>query len=395
MTAAEIRAYQGPALFSFGFRPFFLFGAIWGALAAPLWAAVYLAGGGTVLGAPGRDWHVHEMLFGYLAAVIAGFLLTAVPNWTGRLPVTGRPLAGLFALWAAGRVAMVLQSRLGLLASVVDAAFLLTFAAVIWREVIAGSNWKNLPVCAVVTLFAIANIGLHLRPSHPAVADVFERVALSAPAMLIALIGGRVIPSFTRNWLAQRKAGKLPSPFGRLDQGALALTATALVAWIAAPQAWEAGVLLVLAGLADLLRLSRWRWSATGSEPLVWVLHTGYAWLCVALVLLGLSILSPAEVPRSSGVHALTAGAFGVMTLAMMTRASLGHTGRPRVAGLGTTSVYLAANAAALLRVAAPIAGRVSAPLLAGSAALWCLAFLLFAAVYGPMLTTPRRASAS
>ena len=389
MTAAEMRAYRGPALFSFGFRPFFLGGALWAALAAPLWAGIYIAGGWAVLGAPGRDWHVHEMLFGYLAAVVAGFLLTAAPNWTGRLPVTGRPLALLFGLWAAGRLAMLLQARLGPLAALIDVLFLFALAAVVWREVLAGRNWRNLPVCGLVSLLALANLGLHLRASAPVLADACERLALGAPAMLIALIGGRIVPSFTRNWLAQRKSSALPAPSGRIDQAALGITGAAVLAWIAAP-AWPgAGALLALAGLANLVRLVRWRGAHTGAEPLVWILHLGYAWLAAGLLLIGLSILV-AAVPRSTGIHALTAGAFGVMTLAVMTRATLGHTGRARTADRRTVLIYLAANLAAMARAAAPAAGGGQAALLGLSAALWALAFLGFAAVYGPMLARRR-----
>jgi uncharacterized protein involved in response to NO len=395
MTAAERRGYGGPALFSFGFRPFFLFGAIWAGLAAPLWAVVYLGGSGLVLGAPGRDWHVHEMLFGYLAAVMAGFLLTAVPNWTGRLPVIGRPLMALFGLWAAGRAAMLAEARLGWIAGGVDALFLLGFAGVIWREVLAGRNWRNLPVCALVSLLALANIGLHLRAAAPLLADACERLALAAPAVLIALIGGRIVPSFTRNWLAQRKSASLPAPFGRVDQAALALTGVAALSWILAPQSWPAGALLAAAGAANLVRLARWRGLDTGGEALVWILHAGYAWLGLALVLLGLSVLAPGAIPRSSGVHALTAGAFGVMTLAVMTRATLGHTGRARTADRATRLIYLAVNLAAVARVLAPLWLQAQPALLAGSAMLWMAAFLGFAAAYGPLLARVRPAQAA
>ncbi len=163
MTAAAIKVYPGSTLFSFGFRPFFLFGAAWAGLAVPVWALVYIRGGGTVLGAPGRDWHVHEMLFGYLVAVIAGFLLTAVPNWTGRPPITGRPLIALFGLWTAGRVAMLLQRRLGAAAVAIDVMFLVVFAAVIWREILAGCQFarKSVPpfalnVSPLTPVFAVA-----------------------------------------------------------------------------------------------------------------------------------------------------------------------------------------------------------------------------------------------
>lgn len=389
MSAAQRRAYAGPALFSFGFRPFFLFGALWAALAAPLWAAAYLAWGARLFGASGLDWHIHEMLFGYLAAIIAGFLLTAVPNWTGRLPVIGPGLVGLFGLWVAGRVAMLLRPQLGLLASAIDATFLIALAVVLWREVIAGRNWRNAPVCALVTLLAAANVCFHLRAYLPFVADAAVRLALAAPAMLLAIIGGRIVPSFTGNWLALRKAALRPAPFGLLDRAVLAATALGLAAWVVAPASVAGGVLVGLAGFDNLARLARWRGRSTGDEPLVWVLHLGYGWLGVALSLLGVSMLAPTAVPASAAVHALTVGAFGVMTLAVMTRATLGHTGRPRTAGWATVLIYGAVNLAALLRVAAAFPIPLQAQLLGAGAAAWSIAFLGFVAVYGPMLVRP------
>jgi uncharacterized protein involved in response to NO len=390
VTAAGMRAWRGPALFSFGFRPFFLFGAIWAALAAPLWVLVYLASGQTSLGGVGLSWHIHEMLFGYLAAVMAGFLLTAVPNWTGRLPVTGWPLAALFGLWVLGRIAMLAMTGLGAAtASAIDSLFLLVFAGLIWREVIAGRNWRNLAVCGLVSLFALSNIAFHLGQASQGLADLAERLALAAPAMLIAVIGGRITPSFTRNWLAQRRGRNLPAPTGRIDAVVLALTGAALAAWVTSPGASLAGTLLVLAGLANGLRLARWRGLATLTEPLVWSLHAGYGWLATALVLLGSSVLTPL-VPLTAGIHALSAGAFGVMTLAVMTRASLGHTGRARAADAWTLGVYLCVNVAAILRLTAAFEPSFQAPLLTAAALAWAAAFLGFAAVYGPMLASPR-----
>jgi uncharacterized protein involved in response to NO len=244
----------------------------------------------------------------------------------------------------------------------------------------------------IVTVFAAANIGVHLRPLLPVLADVCERLALAAPALLIALIGGRIIPSFTRNWLAQRGSPLEPAPFGLLDKAVLAVTGAALISWIAAPTWAPAGALLALAGIANLLRLSRWKGLNTGAEALVWILHAGYLWLGLALTLLGTSVLDPAAVPRSAGLHALTAGAFGVMTLAVMTRATLGHTGRPRTADLPTRLIYLAANAAALVRVLAGLAPEAQTALLAVAAVLWSCAFLGFAAAYGPLLARSRSA---
>lgn len=268
--------------------------------------------------------------------------------------------------------------------------FLVVFAGVIWREVLAGRSWRNLPVCAMVTLLALANVGFHLGGESPALAAVCERLALAAPAMLIALIGGRIIPSFTRNWLAEHGVGTWPAAFGRFDQAVLAATGVALLAWIWAPDFWATGALLGAVGVANAGRLARWRGLSTGREALVWSLHAGYAWLAAALLLLGLSILVPAMVPHSAGVHALTAGAFGVMTLAVMTRTSLGHTGRPLTADHKTTLIYLSANAAALTRVVAPATTELQPALLGASAVLWSLAFLGFAFAYGPILLSPR-----
>ncbi|MFZ5671008.1 MAG: NnrS family protein [Pseudomonadota bacterium] len=384
-TAALRRAYDGPALFSFGFRPFFLFGSTWGALVVPLWLWSLFAGGPAGFT---RDWHVHEMLFGFLAAIVAGFLTTAVPNWTGRMPVVGRPLAGLATLWAAGRLAMLFAEALGPVAAIIDSAFLVVFAGVIWREVLAGRNWRNLPVCGLVALLAGANIAFHLNGALLSPAG--ERAALAAAATLLALIGGRITPSFTRNWMKARGLGPEPAAFGLVDRLALSLTVAGGAAWAIAPQSLVAGGLLLAAGAALAARLARWRVWRTAAEPLVWILHLGYGWLALALALLGATALWPDLVPRSAGIHALTVGAVGVMTLAVMTRASRGHTGRPLAADAGALVIYTAINLAAATRLAAPFAGEAQAALLALSAALWTLAFGGFAATYGRMLTTPR-----
>lgn len=387
-TAAR-RAYDGPALFSFGFRPFFFFGAIWSAAVVPLWLFSFFHGGSAALT---REWHIHEMIFGFLGAVIAGFLTTAVPNWTGRMPVIGAPLGALVALWVLGRVAMLYQEILGPVASVVDGLFLLAFAAVIWREVLAGRNWRNLPVCALVTLFALANIAFHL-PTAVA-GDLGVRLALGAATVLIGLIGGRIVPSFTRNWMKARSLTPEPAAFGPVDRLALGLTVIGAGLWVVAPQAVVTGAALALAGVAHLARLSRWRGWRAAPEPLVWILHLGYGWLGVGLLLLGGAALDPGLVPRSAGIHALTAGAVGVMTLAVMTRATRGHTGRPLAAGSATTAIYLAINTAAVLRVAAPFSGASQPLLLTASGLVWSLAFGGFALAYGRMLVMPRPAIA-
>ena len=385
-TAEAIRRHSGPPIFSFGFRPFFLFSAIWAAVAVPIWIASFTLGDGMVGATDGRAWHIHEMLFGYLGGVIAGFLLTAVPNWTGRLPVTGAGLAGLFALWVAGRAAGFAPAAFALPAAVVDSAFLIVFAAVVWREVLAAKNRRNLPICLMVTVLAAANIAFHLQDVLPAIGLWAERAAVAVIIGLVALIGGRVTPSFTQNWTLAQGIAAPPAAFGGLDKATLALTGIALVAWVAAPYALIPGLLMILAGLANAVRLYRWRGWLARREALLWILHAGYAWVAIGLLLLGLSAVAPAAVPFTAGIHALTAGAMGVMTLAMMTRATRGHTGRPRVADRATTLIYATILLAAVVRVCAPFHAEWSPALLAVSAILWSLAFFGFALAYGPML---------
>lgn len=382
-SSAARRAYEGPTLFSYGFRPFFLFGAIWSALVVPLWLFSYFHGGPAALT---REWHIHEMIFGFLGAVIAGFLTTAVPNWTGRMPVIGAPLGILVSLWGSGRVAMLNQEILGPLAAVIDSLFLIAFAGVIWREVLTGRNWRNLPVCGLVSLFALANIAFHLRIFD----ELGVRLALGAASLLIALIGGRIVPSFTRNWMKVRGLQPGPAAFGLVDRLALGLTGLGAALWVLAPTAIPTGAALALAGVANLIRLARWRGWRTLAEPLVWILHLGYGWLGVALILLGAAVAAPGLVARSAGIHALTAGAVGVMTLAVMTRATRGHSGRPLAAGAATTAIYLTINAAALLRVAAPFVPSLQTGLLTASGLAWSLAFGGFVLAYFRMLARPR-----
>ncbi len=388
-TAAAIRAHRGPAVFSVGLRPFFLFSALWAATATPLWLYAFLSGGPV-----GLSWHVHEMLFGYTGGVVVGFLLTAVPNWTGRLPVVGTPLALLFGLWLAGRAAMLAMAVNADLASevwplIIDGLFLFAMAGVVWREVLAGQNWRNVPVAVMVTVFALANAGFHLEAGAGGVANLSTRPGLAVVALLIAVIGGRVTPSFTRNWQTKR-GGPLPAVAGRLDMVTLAVTAVGLVAWSVAPTHPAAGALLLAAGGLNLVRLIRWRGDATVAEPLVWILHLGYLWLAAGLLFTGLSVAAPGLVPPSVGVHALTAGAIGVMTLAIMTRASRGHTGRPLAAGRIEVLIYVLINAAALARVTGGLLPPLYQPLLMVSAGLWSAAFLAFVVGYGAMLLSPR-----
>lgn len=293
--AAARRSYAGPALFSFGFRPFFLLAGLWAPAVLVLslwmmWGDAHLP----VAWAP-VDWHIHEMLFGYLAAAIAGFVLTAVPNWTGRLPVNGWPLAGLVVLWIAGRVGVCVSDWIGPWATAgTDLVFLAALAFLAAREIGLGGNWRNLPIVAAIVLLLAANALFHAELAGlSVVSGVATRLGIAVVTLLVALVGGRIVPSFTRNWLAGKGVDALPAAFGWFDKAALVLTLFALGLWTVVPGGPASGILLALAGLANAVRLARWQGLRTGGEPLVGVLHLGFLWIPVGLALLAAAAVSP------------------------------------------------------------------------------------------------------
>ena len=383
-------------MLSAGFRPFFLLGALWAALGLPLWLLVFAGRASLPSALAPVIWHVHEMVYGYGAAAVAGFLLTAIPNWTGRLPLQGAPLGGLVLLWGLGRAASLLSGTLGAdVAAVLDLAFPLILLAVVAREILAGSNWRNLPMLGALTLLMLGNLLVHLDAVGVApTAELGNRVGVATLLMLITLVGGRIIPSFTRNWLArERPEQPTPAPFGRADRIAIALTALALVVWVAAPDAAVAPWVELAAGIAQGARLFRWRGEASLAEPLLWILHLGYAWLALGFLLLAANGFVPV-IPQTTALHALTVGAIGSMTLAVMTRATLGHTGRRLTAGPGTTAIYALVTLAAVLRLIAPLADAAFVLMLSLAGAAWSGAFGLFVLLYAAPLTQPGRASA-
>ena len=304
--------YAGPALFSYGFRPFFLGAAVWAALAIALWLPQYFGHLKLPTAFGPLDWHIHEMIYGYVAAAVAGFLLTAIPNWTGRLPVNGYPLAALFALWLLGRIAIAGSAICGvLLAAVVDVSFLLVFAAVAFGEIVAGRNWRNLRVLIVLGVLIAGNIVFHAEVICSGSADYGIRIGIGALIGLIMLVGGRIVPSFTHNWLVRNNPGRLPQPFSRFDGAAIGASALALVCWIALPQFIVSGVLLIIAGLLQTARHVRWAGDRTLADRLVLVLHVAYAFVPLGFLLMGAAVLWPAIFPTSAGLHAWMAGAVG------------------------------------------------------------------------------------
>ena len=389
-TMQKLRAYQGPALFSYGFRPFFLFGAIYAGAMVPLWLAVFAGHISLPSAFTPRDWHVHEMLFGYVSAVIAGFLLTAVPNWTGRLPIQGFPLAMLFAIWIAGRLAVNFSGFIGWeIALAIDAAFLTLLAAAAAREIVAGRKWNNLKIVGIISLLAVVNIAFHVEAHLDGGAEYSTRIGIGLVVTLVCLIGGRIVPSFTRNWLARHEPGRLPVPFNRFDAVAILAGVCAMIAWIVAPSGRFTATALGVAGLLHLVRLARWAGDRTLSDRLVLILHVAYAFVPAGFLLAALAAVD--LVAPSAGIHAWTGGAIGSMTIAVMTRASLGHTGQALSASIATQFVYASIVIAALARVCAALEPAHPLSLLMVAGIAWAGAFLGFAVVYAPLLCRARK----
>lgn len=383
---------EGAALWSYGFRPFFLGGAIWAVTAMALWIAALASGlplGGD-FGAP--LWHAHEMIFGFAPAVLAGFLLTAIPNWTGSLPVSGRPLMALFAIWLAGRLAMAGAALTGAsFAALIDAAFLPTLLAIASREIIVGRKWNDLKVLAGCAAVMAGNLGFHAAVLTGGNPQAWLRAAVAGYVLLILIIGGRIIPSFTRNWLKQRGAVRMPVAYDRFDMGVVGCSALALAAWTLVPEA-KATMLacLMVAGL-NAARLARWRGMAVRPEWLLFVLHVAYGIVPLgfaSLAAAGAGLLLPA-----SALHVLTVGVIATMMLAVMTRATRGHTGRVLTASNWTAAAYLCLFLAAVAR---PLADLANLPgLMEASGVLWIAAFGLFITEHAGMLLRVRRQTRS
>jgi uncharacterized protein involved in response to NO len=387
MAAADRpRIYRGWPLLASGFRPFFLLGSIYAGLAVLVWLPVFYGELRLTSAFAPRDWHVHEMLYDYLPAVITGFLFTAIPNWTGRLPIRGAPLLALVLVWIAGRLGVTFSAETGwLVAMLIDASFLALAAAAAAREILAGRNWRNLNVVMLILLLLAGNVAFHLEAHFHGAAEAGIRIGIAVVVLLISLIGGRIIPSFTRNWLVRENPGRLPVPFGRFDVIVVAISALALLCWIANPGGILAGAALPLTGLLHLVRLARWAGDRTARERLLLILHVGYAFVPLGFLLNAASAFG--LVPAGAGIHAWMAGAAGIMTLAVMSRATLGHTGQRLTASATTQLIYAAIIVAALARICAAVDPSHYGPLLHLAAFAWAAAFLGFSISFGRLLT--------
>ncbi|MCP4074292.1 MAG: NnrS family protein [Hyphomicrobiales bacterium] len=387
-TAQKMRDYTGPVVFERGFRPFFLGAGLFAGLIMPIWILVLLSGNSVPSSFLPREWHFHEMVFGYVPAVVAGFLLTAIPNWTGRLPVLGLPLAMLWGVWFAGRIAVTFSSISPLGAAIIDSAFLVVFSLVVWREVLTGKNNRNIPVCIIVSVFAFSNITFHYLHLTGAATYWSERLSLAIVAILLVLVGGRITPSFTLNWMRKHGLSPLPAAFGTFDKIALASAGLAVIAWVWFSDHGITGWLFFLAAILSFIRIARWRGLAVVSEPLLLVLHLGQLWIPIWFCLMALSIGMPNMIDETTALHALSAGAVGTMTMAVITRASLGHAGRPLKAGKGAVAIFALVITSAVVRIFANWLPFEYLQAVALAGILWSMGFLLFVILWTPMLVT-------
>lgn len=388
----SLMAGQPWTLLNYAFRPFFLLGGLFALLAMAIWV-ISLHGGPWAGALPDLVlWHAHEMLIGFGVGAIAGFLLTAVATWTGRPQVCGMPLGALVACWLIGRLAMLGAGSLPAVVVVAaDMAFPLLLAALATREIVAGKSARNYGIAAITAALAMLNFVFHL--GLLGVLPGADRTALYLTVhvilILIAVIGGRIVPSFTANWLRMRGAQELPVIRPWLERLVIPAMVIAGLADGLMPGTTLTGVLALAVAAIHALRLSGWRGGAAFAEPLLTVLHVAYAWLIAGYALLGLSALG-LPIPRSGALHALTMGGVGNMVLGVATRVALGHTGRPLAAARPIVAAYVIFSLAVLVRVLSPIAGAWYLRLVDLAATGWLAAFAIFVWVYWPILTRPR-----
>ncbi|MBA5775687.1 NnrS family protein [Stappia sp. F7233] len=364
-------------LFSASFRPFFFGASTLAVVSIPLWVWMYLTGVAEVAGMPAMAWHAHEMVFGFLPAVMAGYLLSATPNWSGKLPASGKPLALLFALWAAGRIVPLLAPLP--LAVAADAAFPVVVTLALVREARVKAPRQSRHGLMLFPVLAVASVAHRLLAADYDTASMLARVGVAVAVLLISAVGGRLVPSLTRNALANRGADRVPEPYGRYDVALLAVIFPALAAWAITPAYWLSTALLGLAAILQGIRLFRWRgWLVRQFDVLA--LHAGYLWVVVGTALAAMTGEPFGFVPPDTALHAFTAGAIGCMTMAVMTRLSTSRGIGTKAGELPCAIALAAVNLSAVARVSAPMLGESYAGLLVAGSALWALAWLLFCA---------------
>jgi len=382
-------------LLSYAFRPFFLLGSLGAILVMVLWTLSLLGIGPVTAVTSPMMWHAHEMLFGFIMAIVAGFVLTAVAMWTGRTRLHGAPVGWLVVAWLAGRGAMIASATLpGLLVAVIDMLFPLLLLFLFAREVIAGGSRRNFIVVGIVAAIGILNLLYHVGATGTQAA--LDRTALllmiHVVLLLITAIAGRIVPSFTANWLRGQGLLQAEHQVPRSTNGieVATLVMTGLTGGLAtfAPASAFTGVAAILTAAIHAFRLSRWRGLATRSEPLLLIMHVAYLWLPIGYVLMAWSVFGSTYTP-SVAMHALTMGAIGSMILAMTTRVALGHTGRALHAARLTVLAYILLTLAIVARIAGPLTGPYYMKSIELAAVGWIVTFMLYLWVYWPILTQP------
>ena len=377
---------------SYAFRAFFLLGSL-GAFCVILFWSIALLGYGPLVGHPNLVyWHAHEMLFGFVFAIVAGFTLTAVANWTGRTRVHGAELGVLVAAWIIGRIALVYAGQWPtIVVAAADMLFPCLLTLVFGREVFAAGNRRNMPLVGVVALLAGLNLLFHVGAGvSPGLDRTALLLAVHVILVLVAVIAGRIIPSFTANWLRARgaKEDAMPRVVLMLDIAAIVMTIVTGVAVTFAPVSPVSGIVALLAAVVHAVRLSQWSGLRTVGEPLLFVLHIAYLWFPLGYALVAFSAFG-GYFP-SAAMHGLTIGVITGMIIAMMSRVSLGHTGRPLHAARITVFVYVLWMLTVLVRLSGPLLGDWYILTVETAATIWMVAFILFAWVYWPILTKPR-----
>lgn len=388
-TAPPVRRF---ALFDYGFRPFFLLAGVYAVAIVPIWLYFYAHSPSTFGSLPPMYWHSHEMLYGFVGAAIAGFLLTAVPSWTGARGFGGRPLHLLVAAWAAGRIAMATVGAVPFwLTALAELSMLALLAALLLPPLVRTQN-RNMAMLAVLGMLWLIDAAflVALKKGDVLLAARTMTLAIDFVLILVTIIGGRIVPAFTAN--ALRRRGQVPDIISRKWIETSAIGSMILIALfdVFAPHGLASAILAAIAALVHVIRLSGWRSFKTGGESILWVLHVGYAWLPIGLALKACYLFGTFDW-ASKWQHALTAGVFGTMILAVMTRASLGHTGRPLVVARTITVAYLLLTLGVAVRVLSsvvPPQAYVATVCIAGAA--WTAAFTLFLIIYAPILIKPR-----
>jgi uncharacterized protein involved in response to NO len=377
-------------ILALGFRPFFLLAALFATAAAPLWVLIYEGLLDPVSYLPPTIWHAHEMVFGFAIAVVAGFLLTASTHWTGWQTASGWKLAALAGLWIGGRLALCEGAHLPTwLVVAVDAAFLPIVALGLAIPILRAGNRRNIAFPIILVVLGATNLAIHLAALGVIDWDPSRgvRFAIDLILLMIGVLGGRVIPSFTKNALPQARV----NPCAKASILALSSLAALAVTDATVGTPAVSGTLALFAGIINALRMRGWGTFSTIRHPILWILHAGYGWMAIGLILRGVADLT-GIIPTDAGIHALTLGTIGSMTIGMMSRVALGHTGRAITPARLTIAAYWLVNAAALLRVLFAMISDDSLRVwvLSVSGTLWSLAFLCFVVVYLPILSRPR-----